>query len=76
MNNNNFEIKTKQLTLRLDLDIYESFFRIFPKHGQVSWVLRAIVREIIKQVKDNPEVVKLPEAVQSVLNSAGMRLRL
>jgi hypothetical protein len=68
--------QTKQLTLRLDLEIYESFFRIFPKHGQVSYILRAVVREIIKQAKTNPELVKLPDAVQTVLNSAGMKLRL
>lgn len=70
------EIKTKQLTLRLDQEIYESFIRIFPNHGQVSYVLRAVVREIVKQVKEKPELVNLPTAVQSVLMSAGLKIRL
>jgi len=62
------ENKIKQLTLRLDQEIYEDFIRIFPDHGQLSKVLRAVVREIIKQVREEPKLVNLPTAVQSVLN--------
>lgn len=70
------QTQQKQLTLRLDTEIYEALIRIFPNHGQISFILRAVVREVIKQVKDNPQLVNLPTAVQSVLTSAGMRVRL
>ena len=66
----------KQLTIRLDQEVYEALIRIFPRYGQISYVLRAVIREVIKQVKNNPELIKLPEAVQTVLNSAGMKIRL
>ena len=68
-------MKTKQLTLRLDQQIYEELIRIFPKYGAVTYLLRATIREAIKQAKDNPELLNLSEAVQVVLNSAGIRIR-
>ena len=68
-------MKTKQLTLRLDQQIYEELIRIFPKYGAVTYLLRATIREAIKQAKDNPELLNLSEAVQIVLNSVGMRIR-
>jgi len=68
-------MKTKQLTLRLDQQIYEELIRIFPKYGAVTYLLRATIREAIKQAKDNPELLNLSEAVQIVLNSTGMRIR-
>jgi len=68
-------MKTKQLTLRLDQQIYEELIRIFPKYGAVTYLLRATIREAIKQAKDNPELLNLSEAVQIVLNAAGIRIR-
>ena len=72
----NNEIKTKQITLRLDPEIYEAFFRIFPKHGQRQYFLRAAVREVINQIRKEPNLIRLPEAVRTVLTSAGMKVRL
>ena len=72
MDNN---IKTKQLTLRLNQQTYEELVRIFPKYGAVTYLLRATIREAIKQAKDNPELLNLPTVVQTVLNSAGMKIR-
>ena len=68
-------MKSKQITLRLDQQIYEEMVRIFPKYGAVTYLLRATIREAIKQAKDNPELLNLPTAVQIVLNSAGMKIR-
>ncbi len=68
-------MKSKQITLRLDRQIYEEMVRIFPKYGAVTYLLRATIREAIKQAKDNPELLNLPTAVQIVLNSAGMKIR-
>lgn len=65
----------KQLTLRLNPQLYEEMIRIFPKHGVVTYLLRATIREAIKQAKDNPELLNLPIAVQTVLNSVGMKIR-
>ncbi len=66
----------KQLTLRLDQDIYEAFVRIFPNHGQRQFFLRATVREVINQVQKEPKLVNLPEAVRVVLTSVGMQMRI
>ena len=65
----------KQITLRLNQQTYEEMVRIFPKYGAVTHLLRATIREAIKQAKDNPELLNLPTAVQIVLNSAGMKIR-
>lgn len=65
----------KQFPLRLEQEIYEAFIRIFPDHGQRTFFLRAVVREVIKQVQINPELLNLPTAVRSVLTSAGMKIR-
>ena len=69
------QLQQKQLTLRLDRDIYEAFIRIFPNHGQTTYFLRAVVREVIYQVEKEPHLVNLPVAVRSVLTSVGMRIR-
>ena len=65
----------KQITIRLNQQTYEELVRIFPKYGAVTYLLRATIREAIKQAKDNPELLNLPTAVQMVLNSAGMKIR-
>lgn len=68
--------KLKQFTVRMDFDVFQNFIRIFPGHGDRQIFVRAVIKEVIRQVNCNPELMNLPEAVKKSLEMPSLKIRM
>jgi metal-responsive CopG/Arc/MetJ family transcriptional regulator len=70
------EPKTKTFPVNMPIELFDSFYRIFPDYGARSLFVREAVREALRQLSTEDGTLNLPNAVKIALQSPALRIRI
>ena len=65
----------KQFPVKMPIDLFEAFYRVFPHYGTRSIFIRETIREALRQLSDG-SVLDIPTAVRVSLKSPALRVRI
>ncbi len=74
---NNFDEPThRSFPVRLDQDLYDAFYKVFPQYGARSIFIREAIRAALRQLSEEDNTLNISAAVKLALKSPALRIRL